>query len=403
MKWKQLSKEAIRTRIFEALDKNVNFQREMLIGIPGSNLDPKVFYADAPFLKDAPFLSALVLNPNHIGCHTTGSSESFFEGTHEIERELIELCATDILGAVSGECDGYVASGGTEANIQAAWIYRNFFSRQGIGIENMAMLASTDTHYSVHKAANVLGLRLITVPVDDDSRAIQADRLHAVVQAAYNEGTTHFIVFANMMTTMFGSVDDVDVYVDALEAIGATYRIHMDGAYGGFYYPFSDEAWKTGFAHPAVTSVTLDAHKMVQAPYGTGIFLVRKGYMKYATTNEASYVEGEDSTLIGSRSGANAIAVWMILMTYGYLGWKEKVHVLAYRTNQLERALKEKGVRFFRHPGSNIVTMRAAFIPQTAVDRFHLVPDNHHQPSWYKIVVMDHVTPEILAEFTNSI
>ncbi len=32
----------------------------------------------------------------------------------------------------SGEQDGYVASGGTEANIQAIWIYRNYFIKDGI-------------------------------------------------------------------------------------------------------------------------------------------------------------------------------------------------------------------------------------------------------------------------------
>jgi len=46
-------------------------------------------------------------------------------------------------------------------------------------------------------------------------------------------------------------------------------------------------------------------------------FWVRKGLIHYATTKEASYVEGEDCALIGSRSGANAIAIWMILSTYG--------------------------------------------------------------------------------------
>ena len=35
--------------------------------------------------------------------------------------------------------------------------------------------------------------------------------------------------------------------------------------------------------------------------------------MDYALTEEASYVQGKDYTICGSRSGASAVALWMIL------------------------------------------------------------------------------------------
>lgn len=60
---------------------------------------------------------------------------------------------------------------------------------------------------------------------------------------------------------------------------------------------------------------------MLQAPYGTGIFICRKGLIENVLTKEAQYVEGMDLTLCGSRSGANAIAVWMILFSYGPHKW----------------------------------------------------------------------------------
>ena len=67
----------------------MDFENDLSIGIPGSHLDNKVFYSQASFLEDAPYMNTLVHNPNHIGCHTVGDSEEFFEGTHEIEREAI--------------------------------------------------------------------------------------------------------------------------------------------------------------------------------------------------------------------------------------------------------------------------------------------------------------------------
>jgi len=318
MSWVKKSQEEIRSQIFYALSKNVNYQKESIIGVPGSFLDEKVFHPDKFILGEAPFLSTLLQNPNHIGCHTLGESESFFAGTQEIERDVIDICAKDILKGGSDDFDGYVASGGTEANIQAFWIYRNYFVREkGAELDEISILCSADCHYSMPKGANLLSIGIQYVAVDFETRSISKERIHDAVQEAKNNGKKYFIVVSNMMTTMFGSVDDVDLYANILTTDNLNFKIHIDGAYGGFYYPFSNEESKLNFSNPWVNSVTLDAHKMAQAPYGTGIFIIRKGYMQYATTQEASYVEGEDCTLIGSRSGANAIAIWMILSTYG--------------------------------------------------------------------------------------
>ena len=65
------------------------------------------------------------LSATRIGCHTLAGSEPFFRGTQEIEKELLQICAEEILGAEAGSYDGYVSSGGTESNIQALWIFRN--------------------------------------------------------------------------------------------------------------------------------------------------------------------------------------------------------------------------------------------------------------------------------------
>jgi tyrosine decarboxylase / aspartate 1-decarboxylase len=176
------------------------------------------------------------------------------------------------------------------------------------------------------------------------------------------KGKKYYIVVVNMMTTMFGSVDDPDAYTQALEEEGVVYKLHVDGAYGGFYYPFSNKESKLTFDNQKISSFTLDAHKMAQAPYGTGIFIIRKGLIHYANTKEASYVEGEDYTLIGSRSGANAVAVWMILVTSGPFGWQEKVFILQKRTQWLCEQLEQRKVVFYRHPNSNIVTIRAEYV-----------------------------------------
>lgn len=400
--WKKLSPHQQDKRITQALQKNVNYSQGGSLGVPASALDDKVFYDQASFLKDSPLLRSYVHNPNHIGCHTLGASEPFFQGTQDIEREVIELLSVDMLKAERHSCDGYIASGGTEANLQAVWIYRNYFEKElGVSRTEIAIIASADTHYSMAKAANIFGLDLITVPVGFEDRQLVLPSLKSLVQTAVDAGKKSFIVIANMATTMFGSVDDPGIYSQVLKEHQVDFKIHVDGAFGGFIYPISDPDNLLAFDNPLVSSITLDAHKMLQAPYGTGIFLARKGLMPYVYTKEAKYVSGMDITLCGSRSGANAIAVWMILQSYGYYGWQEKIGILLSRADWCCERLDKMKIRYYRHPQMNIITLRAKDVPAEIAEKYFLVPDSHGEaaPSWYKIVVMDHVDKEILERF----
>lgn len=403
--WKKLTSKQIRDIVFTALDKNVNFENDLSIGIPASHLDSKVFFSQAPFLEDAPFMNTLVHNPNHIGCHTVGESEEFFEGTHDIEREAIKILAEDLLGGGEDEQDGYIASGGTEANIQACWIYRNYFKvEKKAKHKEIALLCSEDTHYSIPKASNLLNISKFSVPVIENTREITPEAVASSIELAKSKGKKYFIVVANMATTMFGSVDNPQIYIDALKAAGVEYKLHIDGAYGGFIYPVTSSNKSLSFANPEVSSITIDAHKMLQAPYGTGIFLARKGLIGYVLTKEAQYVSGMDLTLIGSRSGANAIAVWMILMTYGPYGWLEKMQTLIYRTDRLCNELDKKQIKYFREKDMNIVTIFSDQISAELANKYGLVPETHDgNNKWWKIVIMDHVDLNILMQFVNEI
>lgn len=403
--WKKLTATERQLRIGEALAENVNFSKDASLGYPASKLDGKVFYEEAPFLKDAPMLQSFVANPNHIGCHTFGTSEKAFKGTQEIEREVLNMIATDIFHAQPESCDGYIAPGGTEANIQALWIYRNYFrNTYGAQPDEIAILASEDTHYSIPKGSNLLMIDWLKIPVDFLTRSVQKETLETIITNAKNAGKKYFIVVANMGTTMFGSVDHPDIYTQILEKHQLDYKLHVDAAYGGFVYPFSNSASELDFRNLKISSVTIDAHKMLQAPYGTGIFICRKGLIENVLTKEAEYVEGMDLTLCGSRSGANAVAVWLILTTYGAHGWFEKVHILQMRTSWLCQQLDLLEISYFREPYMNIVTIQAAHIPEPIANRFNLVPQKHDASNqWYKIVVMDHVEIEHLIALINEL
>lgn len=403
--WKKLTQEERANRIQQALTENVNFSKDISLGYPASHLDGKVFNDDAPFLKDAPILQTYVANPNNIGCHTFGTSEKAFSGTHQIEREVLQVIAVDIFKAQPDSIDGYISPGGTEANIQAIWMFRNYFMNNFDAlVDEIAIVASEDTHYSIPKAANLLQLDWLKIAVDFDTRAIDKVRMEASVLKAQANGKKYFIVVSNLGTTMFGSVDNPEDYISVFEKFHLPYKMHIDGAYGGFVYPFSNQISTINFSNPKISSITIDAHKMLQAPYGTGVFICRKGYIENVLTKEAEYVEGMDLTLCGSRSGANAVAVWMILFTYGPNGWFEKVSVLQMRTQFLCNELNALNIPYFREPFMNIVTIRAANVPIAVAEKYDLVPQQHSSDNqWYKIVLMDHVEVEHLTTFIQDL
>ncbi|WP_424964256.1 pyridoxal phosphate-dependent decarboxylase family protein [Ekhidna sp.] len=400
MYWESYSHSKLKKMVFDALEQNLDYRHKPVLGLPASYLDTEVFYQDAPFLKDAPFLSAMIANPNHIGCHTLNESEAAFEGTQKIEAELIDLCAKEIFKGNDTHYDGYVASGGTEANIQAIWILQRYYETEfNANREDIALVYTEDAHYSMPKAGSLLNLDRFVLPVDPESRAISEDAINTL-RLAKEAGKKHFIVVLNMGTTMFGSVDNIDDVTEWMDELELNYKIHLDAAFGGFIYPFADDNSKLTFQNSKINSFTLDGHKMLQSPYGTGIYITREGFMEYALTEEANYVKGKDYTLIGSRSGANAIAVWMIMRTYGSEGWKMKIRKLLEKTERLCDNLKERGVEFYRHPHMNIVTIKAKYIDPKVADDFLLVPDTHDDnPNWYKVVVMDHVTQGLLDRF----
>jgi len=401
MYWESYTHDKMKSIVFDALKHNLDYRENKVLGLPASYLDPEVFYDDAPFLKDAPFLTALIANPNHIGCHTLNESESAFEGTHKIEKELIDLCAQQIFEGGTEKFDGYVASGGTEANIQAIWILKNYYMQEfDASADEIALVYSEDAHYSMPKAAQLLSLQTVVTNVDDTTRMVRKESVVERITTAKKKGIKHFIVVMNMSTTMFGSVDDIDAHVDWLDALDVDYKMHADGAYGGYIYPFSAEHSRYTFQNPKINSITLDGHKMLQSPYGTGIYLTRKGFMEYALTEEANYVKGKDYTLVGSRSGANAIAIWMIMRTYGSDGWKTKIKGLINKTSRLCSSLDDRGVEYFRNHDMNIVTIRAKHISEELAHKYMLVPDMHDATvQWWKIVVMDHVKQGILDQF----
>jgi aromatic-L-amino-acid decarboxylase len=98
--------------------------------------------------------------------------------------------------------------------------------------------------------------------------------LETAVVADGAAGRRPFFVVATAGTTNTGAVDPIDALADIAARHGLW--LHVDAAYGGFFQLTERGRARFGGIHRA-DSVTLDPHKAMFLPYGTGCLLVRDG------------------------------------------------------------------------------------------------------------------------------
>ena len=167
---------------------------------------------------------------------------------------------------------GVLTTGGSLANFTAvvtarrAKLPENFLS----GV----MYCSDQTHHSVMKAANLAGFSARNIRVIETGPDCRLDvrRLQDQIAADRHAKLTPFLVIASAGTTNTG-------VVDPLRDIAALCRreglwCHVDAAYGGFFVLTArGRASMQGLAE--ADSITLDPHKGLFLPYGTGCILVK--------------------------------------------------------------------------------------------------------------------------------
>jgi aromatic-L-amino-acid decarboxylase len=109
------------------------------------------------------------------------------------------------------------------------------------------------------------------------------------LESAVHQDRNPFLVVASAGTTNTGAVDDLDAIADLADA--QHLWLHVDAAYGGFFQLTErGKAKLTGIER--ADSITLDPHKGMFLPYGSGCLLVREGrYLREAHTAGAEYLQ----------------------------------------------------------------------------------------------------------------
>ena len=206
-----------------------------------------------------------------------------------IERHLIDWTAERI--GFDATADGIFTTGGTQSNLQGLLLARGHAAGPR---ERQRIFASADGHFSVQKAARLLGLgedAVIGVPTDEQHR-MDPQALSRALAEARDRGEVAMGIVATAGTTDFGSIDPLPEIAGLARAHEAWF--HVDAAYGGgLLISPRHRDWLAGIE--LADSVTIDYHKTWFQPVSCSALVVRDGAALGHVTWHADYLNPKDS------------------------------------------------------------------------------------------------------------
>jgi tyrosine decarboxylase/aspartate 1-decarboxylase len=318
-----------------------------------------------------------------------------FQGTKTMENEVIATLG-DLLG--NSDVYGHIITGGTEANIMAMRAARNMCR-----IKDPEIIVPKSAHFSFKKAADILSLKLKEAKLDSDYhvdinsvKELISDKTVAVVGIA---GTTEL-----------GKIDPIEELSDI--CMDREIFLHVDAAFGGFSIPFLNQIGydlpKFDFSLPGVCSVTIDPHKMGLAPIPTGGILFRdKSYLDAMSVETPYLTEENQSTVVGTRTGASTAATWALLKHLGHEGYQRIANKCMELTHLLAQGIKDTGFQLVTEPQLNIVAFTGEGIAPCDIskrlDEKGWAVSIASYPKAVRIIVMPHVKKEHVEAFLEDL
>ena len=199
-----------------------------------------------------------------------------------------------LFGLNGPRAGGISVQGGSASNTTSIVIARNNLfpetKSEGNGGHRFVLFTSAHGHYSIEKAAQMLGMgssAAWAVPIDSRGRMIPAE-LEKLVHKARDEGRTPLYVNATAGTTVMGSFDPFE----EIAAICDKHRLwfHIDGSWGGSFAFSKREKHKLTGSQKA-NSIAINPHKMLGVPV-TCSFLLAADMRQFhrANTLPAGYL-----------------------------------------------------------------------------------------------------------------
>jgi glutamate/tyrosine decarboxylase-like PLP-dependent enzyme len=264
-----------------------------------------------------------------VNCSVDGFDDA---GTH-VESQVIDWCKA-MLGW-RPEASGLLLSGCSMANFVALAVARNNVGGRNIKTDGLlagpqlSVYGSSETHSSVQKAVQLLGLggnALRKVAVGKDHR-VDVDAMRASIIADRASGMVPLCVVGNAGTVNTGAIDDLAALADLAEEQGVWF--HVDGAFGACV-ALSPALRPMLAGFERADSLAFDLHKWMYFPYEAGCVLVRSdAEHRAAFRYDAHYMTPSTRGLSAATSqqfteygpqlsrGFRALKVWMGIKEQG--------------------------------------------------------------------------------------
>jgi aromatic-L-amino-acid/L-tryptophan decarboxylase len=285
-------------------------------------------------------------------------------GLVQIEENVIQWFAS-MLG-MPQTAGGILVTGGSLANLVATITAR----REKLPPDFLrgTVYTSEEAHHSVLKAALLAGLlpeNVRNIPTDDRFR-MDPEKLAQAIQSDRQAGLLPFLIVGNAGTTNTGAVDDLSRLADIAEQENCW--LHIDAAYGGFF-TLTERGRKTLAGIDRADSVTLDPHKGLFLPYGTGSLIVRnREALRRAHTVPAAYMppmQHDDGLVDFCELGpelsrdARGLRVWLPFAMHGASVFRdaldEKLNLARFAAEELR---KIPGVVIVAEPVLSLLAFR---------------------------------------------
>ncbi|NOX53158.1 MAG: aminotransferase class I/II-fold pyridoxal phosphate-dependent enzyme [Planctomycetes bacterium] len=291
-----------------------------------------------------------------------------------VERALVNRLGEQI-GWRVGEFSGLVTHGGSLANLTGLLTARNVSLgdawERGVGRTGPppAIVVHSDAHYSVMRAAGVLGLgteNVLRVPLDS-GRRMDPNRLEELLRSLRRENRPIVAVVACACATPIGAFDPLEQIAEVCRRYEVW--LHVDAAHGGSAC-FSRRYRHLVAGLDRADSVVWDAHKMLFVPALCAFVLYRdKRHRFEAFRQDAPYlfdpsapgIADYDSGLktIECTKRAAAFGLWGLWSLFGPQLLADMVDVTFAMGRQFYEKLKAApDFQPLHEPECNIVAFR---------------------------------------------
>ena len=293
-----------------------------------------------------------------------------FPSVARLENDLVGWGLDLLQGPV--DAAGLVTSGGTESCILAALAARERWRRAG-GTGTPILIAADTVHPAFPKAAHLLGLDLVHVPVDRATGRLTAV---AVEEALGRWGERVALVVVSAPSYAHGVVDDV--LGIAAAAATRTVPCHVDACIGGFTLAYARAGGESvppmDFAVEGVTSIAMDLHKYGFAPKGASLLLFRDADLRSGTYYAYSSWPGYpvvNTTLQSTKSAGPMAAAWAVAHSLGHEGFVDAVRRARQATLRVVRAVEDiPGLGVVAEPDTTLLALTGA--GEDPIDPFRL-------------------------------